>query len=208
VLLIPVLTITETLWCIKKTKMAHKKKGQLTTSPEWAKHLRKYMKNQFWKGERSASKDMIRNELFETDNLKWQFEELLKTLIAMKSSLKEQENFYGIGATADEMLEDFNSYYTLNKTRLLERELINSESKNLLDQIDNLTDKWTSEKDEDFWFEMEKYDAEWNELRQKAKLTLEVMNRGDLIAIVNHENEFDKDGNILSQKTNVKLKEK
>ena len=126
----------------------------------------------------------------------------------MKSSLKEQENFYGIGATADEMLEDFNSYYTLNKTRLLERKLINRESKGLLDQIDNLTDKWTNEKDEDFWFEMEKYDAEWNELRQKAKLTLEMMNRGNLIAVVNHENEFDKNGNITSQKTNVKLEEK
>lgn len=29
--------------------MAHKKKGQLTTSPEWARHLRKYMKRHFWK---------------------------------------------------------------------------------------------------------------------------------------------------------------
>jgi len=166
------------------------------------------MKDPFWKGERNSNKDMIRNELFKTDNLKWQFEELLKTLIAMKSPLKEQENFYGIGATADEILEDFNSYYTLNKNRFIERQFIDNDSKNLLDQIDNLTDKWTKEKDEDFWFEMEKYDSEWNELRQKAKLTLEMMNRDNLIAVVNQENEFDKNGNILSQKTNIKLKEK
>lgn len=45
--------------------MAHKKKGLLTTSPEWAKHLRKYMKNQFWRGEREAEKKLIRNELEE-----------------------------------------------------------------------------------------------------------------------------------------------
>lgn len=43
--------------------MTHKKKGQLTTSPEWAKHLRNYMKRQFWKGERNAEKVMVRNEL-------------------------------------------------------------------------------------------------------------------------------------------------
>jgi hypothetical protein len=63
--------------------MAHKKKGHLTTSPAWAKHLRKYMKNQFWKGERKASKELIPSELFESDNLMWQFQELNKTLIAM-----------------------------------------------------------------------------------------------------------------------------
>ena len=45
--------------------MAHKKKGQLTTSQEWAKHLRKYMKKQFWGGERTAGKEWIRDELSE-----------------------------------------------------------------------------------------------------------------------------------------------
>lgn len=45
--------------------MAHKKKGHLTTSPEWAKHLRKYMKNQFWRVERNAGKKLIQSELKE-----------------------------------------------------------------------------------------------------------------------------------------------
>lgn len=36
--------------------MAHKKKGQLTVSPEWKKHLRPYLKRLFWKGERRAGK--------------------------------------------------------------------------------------------------------------------------------------------------------
>jgi len=48
--------------------MAHKKKGHLTTSPEWAVHLRKYMKNQFWKGERKAGKNLIKTELDAIDN--------------------------------------------------------------------------------------------------------------------------------------------
>ena len=36
--------------------MAHKRKGQLTVSGEWAKHLRKYLRRKFWKGERKAAK--------------------------------------------------------------------------------------------------------------------------------------------------------
>ena len=45
--------------------MSNKKKGQLTTSPEWAKHLRKIGKRFFWKGERLAEKKMIKEELTE-----------------------------------------------------------------------------------------------------------------------------------------------
>jgi hypothetical protein len=39
--------------------MAHKKKGQLTTSGEWARHLRGFLKRQFWKRERKVGKKMI-----------------------------------------------------------------------------------------------------------------------------------------------------
>lgn len=42
--------------------MAHKKKGLLTFSAEWAKHLRKDMKKVFWSGERSAEKKMMNLE--------------------------------------------------------------------------------------------------------------------------------------------------
>ncbi|WP_339708069.1 hypothetical protein [Algoriphagus aquimarinus] len=43
--------------------MAHKKSGHLTVSGEWAKHLRKQKRNQFWKGERNAGKEFVRTEL-------------------------------------------------------------------------------------------------------------------------------------------------
>ncbi len=42
--------------------MANKKKGQLTSTPEWAKHLRKYLKRQFWKGERNSSKELVQKQ--------------------------------------------------------------------------------------------------------------------------------------------------
>lgn len=45
--------------------MAHKRKGQLSESREWAKHLRADGKRDFWKSERRAEKNLINQELNE-----------------------------------------------------------------------------------------------------------------------------------------------
>ena len=45
-----------------KLIMAHKKKGLLTYSAEWAKHLRKDIKRIFWSGERNAEKILMKKE--------------------------------------------------------------------------------------------------------------------------------------------------
>ena len=50
--------------------MAHKRKGQLTVTSEWAKHLGKYGRRQFWKGERKAGKKVIREELYDQTTAK------------------------------------------------------------------------------------------------------------------------------------------
>lgn len=42
--------------------MAHKRKGQLTVSGEWAQHLRPLLRRAFWKGERQAEKVQILEE--------------------------------------------------------------------------------------------------------------------------------------------------
>lgn len=40
--------------------MSHKRKGQLTVSGEWARHLRPFFRRAFWKAERQAVKDHLR----------------------------------------------------------------------------------------------------------------------------------------------------
>jgi hypothetical protein len=42
--------------------MSHKKHGQLTTSPKWARHLRPLLRRFFWKGERRAEREFVRSE--------------------------------------------------------------------------------------------------------------------------------------------------
>jgi hypothetical protein len=42
--------------------MAHKRKGQLTVSGEWARHLRPLLRRAFWKGERQAKKAQVKEQ--------------------------------------------------------------------------------------------------------------------------------------------------
>jgi len=42
--------------------MSYKRKDQLTVATERAKHLRKFLRRQFWKGERRAAQKNIRKE--------------------------------------------------------------------------------------------------------------------------------------------------
>lgn len=48
--------------------MSHKKNGQLTSVAERHKHLRKFMKRQFWGAERSAGRKLILSELNESED--------------------------------------------------------------------------------------------------------------------------------------------
>jgi hypothetical protein len=59
--------------------MATKKKGLLTTSGEWAKHLRKFKKGKFWKSERQGEKKLANEErvdflINKFDSTEWTFE--------------------------------------------------------------------------------------------------------------------------------------
>jgi len=64
-----------TNWFFKKLKlgvefMSHKRKGQLTVSGEWARHLRPYLRRAFWKQERQAEKAHIKSESAEIPTAK------------------------------------------------------------------------------------------------------------------------------------------
>jgi hypothetical protein len=43
--------------------MSHKIKRQLTDSIEWTKQLRKFLKQQFWRGERKEGQETIKNQI-------------------------------------------------------------------------------------------------------------------------------------------------
>ena len=82
--------------------MSSKKKNQLSTSPEWAKHLRKIGKRFFWKGERLAEKEMIKAEKNTTNEVLNETEVAEKIkLIAQKLNILKNvdKNFTIFGAS-------------------------------------------------------------------------------------------------------------
>ncbi len=40
------------------------------------------------------------------------------------------------------------------------------------------------------------------------RVTLKILNKSNLMVDVNHENEFDENGDLISQRTKIELKEK
>ena len=56
--------------------MATKKKGNITSSPEWAKHLRPGVKRWFWKGERNAE------DVYQEAEIEGQYIESVEELIS------------------------------------------------------------------------------------------------------------------------------
>ncbi|MEO1628710.1 MAG: hypothetical protein AAFV25_26415, partial [Bacteroidota bacterium] len=144
----------------------------------------------------------------EADNLPQQFDELIKTLIVMSLPLEKQREFYGLGVIADEMMLDFESHYTLNKDRFAQTEWINEAAKKQLDEIDALTEAWSAEKEEDFWFDMEKHPSDWDVLRQKASRALTLLEKDHLTVDIKRENRLDENGNIMVEHTIINLIEK
>ncbi len=144
----------------------------------------------------------------EKNSLNRQFEELVITLIAMTLPVKLQKNYYGIGFAGDEMAIDFETYYTLNRSQFVESNLIDKAAAEALDEIDNLLDFWTDEKEESFWFEIDQYQSDWDVLRNKANQTLKVLEKDHLTIDFQHEVQYNKYGEITSQFTKVELKEK
>lgn len=47
--------------------MAHARKNQLSSSPEWWKHLQKINKRRFWKSERQAEREFIEEEVCDSE---------------------------------------------------------------------------------------------------------------------------------------------
>jgi hypothetical protein len=67
--------------------MAHKRKGQMTVSGEWARHLRPFWRRAFWKGERQAARAKGRDELIEAIGAEQIFHATVEGLVAELEAL-------------------------------------------------------------------------------------------------------------------------
>lgn len=136
--------------------------------------------------------------------MEWQLEELIITLISISLPSNEQTNIYGIGIASDEMIEDINSYFTLNKERFLQFGLLNKTEINEINRIEEELDLMLQELKEEDWFDISSNNR-WKNCRLLARDILNKIGKGNLKLVVQHENEYDNEGNITIQKTKTRL---
>ena len=145
-----------------------------------------------------------KEELNELKNLEWQLDVVFKTIIAISMPPKEQQNVYGVGIASDEMIEDLNTYFTLNKERYLKLSLLDEYEVTEIDKIVFRLDFMLDNISEDEWFDINR-SMQWEDCRDLSKQVLNRIGRDDWRLIVEHENEYDKDGNISIQRTKSQL---
>jgi len=140
-------------------------------------------------------------------NLAWQYEQLLITLVSLKSDAVTQKKIYGLGCIGDEMVIDYDSYYTKIREYLLKYGYINNVEDDELKKLDDFISMKSDENETSFWFELDSH-PDWNKIRALAKGVLILMNKDDLEVDVIHKNEVDIRKNLVVQYTQTKLKKK
>lgn len=81
-----------------------------------------------------------------------------------------------MGAVADEMALDFNSYFTLYYNQYLDNKLLNKDAFDELILLNDLFERHSGDKDSNFWDDsLLDTNDDWSILREKAKKILEIM---------------------------------
>ncbi len=150
--------------------------------------------------------DYSQLDLSNEDNMVcWKFGELIKTLITLSKDAEKQVEWIGYGAVADEMATDFETYYSIEFQSYLDANLLTSDQKQALDELDQyLTDR--SDYDPDFWNDsiLDK-NPDWEWVRSKARQILNLLNLDHVSIKVDRYEEFDDNGKLVIQTTKLKL---
>ena len=106
--------------------MSHKKRGQLTTSPEWARHLRPLLRRYFWKGERRAERELVRPEAQasagrEERSRPMSTSDVYGSSLALEPALREAEAALGISFEPHESSYRGGDYYRCTESFVLQR---------------------------------------------------------------------------------------
>ncbi len=127
----------------------------------------------------------------------------------MKSDAERQKEIIGIGAVADEMAEDFHTYFTLSYRAYTENNLLTSKQKNKLDELDLFLDVRSGDNSPEFWDDFNlSTNSAWEFVRKHAKEILVMLNMDDLALEFEREEKYEttlKGKKIISQSTKTRL---
>jgi hypothetical protein len=142
----------------------------------------------------------------------WKFAELIKSLITLGSSAERQMEIIGAGAVADEMAEDFYSYFTLSYQQFYNHKLLNEDIILKLKQLDHFLDQRSGDKDPEFWNDlMLNTNQDWKMVRSKANEILCSLNMDNLEIEFDREEKYEiteRGKKLIFQSTKTRLSRK
>lgn len=143
----------------------------------------------------------------------WKFGQLIKTLITLASDAERQKEIVGAGVATDDMVEDFDTFFTLSFTEFYDNKLLTDEALSLLKQLDKFLDDHSFDKTPEFWNDDNlDTNADWKTVRLQAKNILVVMKMDDLEIEFDREEKYgmSKDGKqqLIMQQTKTRIERK
>jgi hypothetical protein len=156
--------------------MATKKRGQLTTSSEWARHLRPLLRRVFWKAERRAERTFAREATPTAPDRAQALQELCWSIQALALPAADQLALYpDFTCKADELALDFDTWQAV-----VQGNFGDSLSESQRVGLDTINDRFISLSRNganyypDFWTESALFnDANWVEVRRLAHAALD-----------------------------------
>ena len=145
----------------------------------------------------------------ENDVVRWKFTELIKALITLSSDAKRQAEIIGMGATCDEMAEDFYTYFTLSYPSYLDSNLLTSSQVDKLKELEGFFTERSGDKSPDFWDDfLLETNSEWEIVRQKALDILNSLGMQDLTLEFERKEKYEETPQgkrLTSQSTKTRL---
>lgn len=140
-------------------------------------------------------------------DIKYRYEEMIKTLILLGMPAEKQIEYSGeMVPFGDDIVNDFDVYYTHSKNKFLEHDLLTNKQVEQLDNLDNFLEKKSGEKFIDFWTDNSilKTHPDWQKIRELARDCLVILGKNDCGIKVDIENEIDS-SEILVRKIKTKI---
>lgn len=140
------------------------------------------------------------------------FCELIKTLITLSSNVEKQNEIIGYGAVCDEMVIDFESYFTLTVDQYRNFNLLTEPQLKKLEELDQFFENRSGDKSPDFWDDfLLATSNEWELVRHKAKDILKLMEMEDFQLEIEREEKFketNKGKKLIMQCSKIRLVKK
>jgi hypothetical protein len=112
----------------------------------------------------------------EIETLSYFYEELIISLVVLSLSGERQCEITGVGCVGDEILIDFETYYSNVKKEYIEYNFFNLDEIKILDDFDTYLKKFDN-LDDDFYWDRDqiKNHPLWEELRVEAKSLINIL---------------------------------